>query len=501
MSGKEIVKMSNIHKSFPGVKALKGVNFSVHEGEVHGLIGENGAGKSTLIKILMGVYSSTDAGKTYIYGKEAVIKNPKQARSLGLGAVYQDLNIVPHLSVGENFFLGKFPVNKMGLIDWRKVFSITEQVLKELNLNINPKIKFKNLSAAKQEMVSIAKIVHEKSKLIVFDEPTALLTNKETAELFELIKDLKKKEVGVIYISHRLEEIFEVCDTVTILRDGEWIKTIPVSSTNEDELISFMVGRTIGEMYSIKHFEPKEKILEVKNLTKKPIFENISFEIYRKEILGLFGLVGSGRTDIVKCIFGAEKLDTGKIFINNKEIKFKAPKHAIDKGIGFLPEDKKLQGLAINLNIITNINLASYDLISKIGFINTRREKENANNYVNRLQIKTPSIQQKVINLSGGNQQKVVISKWLCRNSNIFILDELTTGVDVGVKVEIFKIIEQLLEKGNSIILISSYLPEIMGLADRIVVISEGKEMGIIPRNEFNEESILKLASGIKNNI
>ncbi|GAK58952.1 ABC transporter related protein [Candidatus Vecturithrix granuli] len=498
MLQQEVVRLENIVKSFPGVKALQNVHLCVQAGEIHGLVGENGAGKSTLIKILMGVYQR-DAGEIYIQGQKVEIKDPIQAKEYGLGAVYQDVTLAQHLSVGENFFLGRLPRTNLGLIDWKTVYQVTQETLEELNLHIDPRTLVKDLPTAEQEMIAIAKTVHDKSKLIIFDEPTALLTNEETEELFQLIGKLKADGLGIIYISHRLEEIFEICDTVTVLRDGVWVNSLPTAETDEDALIRMMVGRTIEEMYAIQHVERGEKALEVKNLTKRGRFENITFDLYKGEILGLFGLVGSGRTDIVKCIFGAEEYTAGEIWIGGKKTTITSPVEGIQHGIGLLPEDRKGQGLALSLSVTINVNLASYEEISRLNFVDLRQEKARAEQYVSSLQIKTPSIQQRVINLSGGNQQKIVIARWLCRASEVLIFDEPTVGVDVGAKVEIYKLIEELLQQHYAIIMISSYLPEIIGISDRLLVIHEGQITGMLNRSEYNEEKILKLASGILN--
>lgn len=495
--GKKIIEMKKINKEFPGVKALTDVNLTVREGEVHALVGENGAGKSTLIKILMGVHQKT-SGEVYIRGEKAEVKNPLQARDYKLGAVYQDVNLAQHLSVAENFFMGKLPRTKMGLVDWKKANNETKKILESLDIFVDPKKIIKELSVAQQEMVAIAKTMHEKANLVVFDEPTALLTNDETKQLFKIIDKLKKENVGIIYISHRMEEIFEVCDMVTVLKDGTWVNSLPVSETNEDDLIAMMVGRNIEEMYSISHQEPGEVALQVKNFTKKDHFENVNFEVRKGQIFGMFGLVGSGRTEIVRSIFGADAYDTGEVYIDGEKVNIKTPEQGIKEGIALLPEDRKEQGLAMKLSVGENTNLATYPKISKMGVINDKIAKKNAEKYKDSLKIKTPSINQKVKNLSGGNQQKVVISKWLCRESEIFIFDEPTVGVDVGAKVEIYKLFEVLLKKGHAIIVISSYLPEVMGLSDNLMVMWEGKQMAILDRQEYSEENILRLASGIK---
>ena len=497
-NGKVIVKMNDIYKSFPGVKALQGVDLTIKKGEVHGLVGENGAGKSTLIKILMGVYNNFDSGEIYIEGKKVEIKSPIQARKHGFAAVYQDLHLANNLTVGENFFLGKIPLKKWGIVDWKKINRVTREVLNELDLDIDPRIPVRKLSTAEQAMVLIAKIVHQESKVIIFDEPTALITKDETEQIFKLIKKLKEKDVGIIFISHRLEEIFEICDIVTVLKDGIEVKTLPVADTKRESIISMMVGKSIKSAYYIKERKIGKKILEINNLSKENKFKNVSFDLSEGEALGFYGLVGSGMASIAKSIFGGIKYDSGEIFINGKKVKIKSPIDGIKHKISFLPEDRKNEGLALMLDVATNINLASYRNISKAGFINLVKEKKNALKYTDALNIKTPSLRQKVINLSGGNQQKVVFAKWLCGNSKIFIFDEPTVGVDVGAKFEIYKIIEEILNAGNSVIIVSSYLPEIIGMTDRVIVFYEGKNMGCLPKSEYDEEKLLNMVSGAK---
>jgi len=493
----KFVRMKDICKNFPSVKALENINISFNLGEIHAIVGENGAGKSTLIKILMGVYPET-SGEIFIKDEKVDISNPVVSRSLGLSAVYQDVTIAGDLTVAENFFLGNIPKNKFGLVKWEYMYEVTQKALEALNIKVDAHALVKNLPVAKQEMVVIAKKNFDKCKLMIFDEPTALLANEEVDELFKLIRQLKKEGAAIVYISHRLEEIFQLCDVVTVLKDGKWIDTLPVSETTEDDLIAKMVGRTIEDMYSINHFEPGEKVLEIKGLTKAGTFEDVSFELHKGEILGFFGLVGSGRTEIMRAIFGADRYDSGEVIVDGKNNSIKNPPDAINAGIGFLPEDRKTQGLTLEMSVKENINLASYPDISKLGFINLSQEQINAKEYVGKLRVVTPSVFQKVLNLSGGNQQKVVVSKWLCKESSIFIFDEPTVGIDVGAKTEIYKLLQDLLEAGNAVILISSYLPEIMGITDRIVVISEGKKMRIVDRGDYVEEELLKLASGIK---
>jgi ribose transport system ATP-binding protein len=444
----------------------------------------------------MGVYQK-DEGVVCIEGKDVVIPNVIEASSLGLGAVYQDLTLALDLSIGENFFMGEFPRRRNGLIDWKTVYAKARETLSELNVVIDPRSKISELSPAMQEMVAIAKAVHKKSKLIIFDEPTALLSNEEVDILFAIINRLRERGVAIIYISHRIEEIFAICDTVTILKDGHLVTTLPVAETNEDTLIALMVGRSISEMYSIQHHVPGDELLRVEGLCRKQVFEDIAFSIHKKEIFGFFGLVGSGRTEIVRAIFGADPVDSGDVYIAGKKVKIKSPTDGIRLGIGFLPEDRKEQGLALKLPVKENINLASYKSITKWSFVQKSLERRRAQNFTDKLRIKTPSIEQTVKNLSGGNQQKVVIGKWLCRESDIFIFDEPTVGIDVGAKQEVYRLMQELTEQGHAVILISSYLPEVMGLSDRIGVIHEGRLVQIVSKENFTEEALLRFASGL----
>ncbi len=488
--------MENISKDFPGVKALNDVSIRINAGEVHALVGENGAGKSTLIKILMGVYQK-NAGEIFIAGEKADIRNPIDAQNYGLSAVYQDVTIARHLTVAENFFLGKPPLTKAGFVNWKKMNTKTQVVLDELKLDIDAKKPVRSLSVAQQEMVIIAKKYFEHSKIIIFDEPTALLANEEVEELFTIIRRLKNEGVACIYISHRLEEIFELCDKVSVMKDGCLIDTTLVSDTNEDDLISKMVGRTIEDMYSIEHGKTGEEALRVEGLSRKGAFTDINFSVHKGEVFGIFGLVGSGRTEIVRALYGADPFDSGDIYLADRKTRIKNPVEAIKNRIGLLPEDRKHDGLTLDTTVENNINMASYKDISKFGFINLKREKKRSLKQIENMRIKTPSEKQKVINLSGGNQQKVVIGKWLCCDSNIFIFDEPTVGIDVGAKSEIYRLLEKLLADGNAVIMISSYLPEILGIADRIMVIHEGEQTGIVQRGDYSEEKLLKLASGL----
>jgi ribose transport system ATP-binding protein len=497
MGNGPLLEMTGISKVFPGVKALDKVDLAVDSGEILGLVGENGAGKSTIIKIIMGVHERTE-GIVKLDGKEINLNNVIEAEKLGLAAVYQDLNLAPDLSIGENFFLGQFPKTKHNLIDWNKVYEETSKTLKSLNINIDPRLKITEISPAMQEMVTIAKTVNRPKKLIIFDEPSALLSNEEIEILFKIIRKLKAQNLAIIYISHRIEEIFRICDKVAVLKDGKSVGTLSVKDTNEDKLITMMVGRSMSDMYDIEHHGKKEVALEVSHFNRGKVIKDTSFNVKKGEIFGLFGLVGSGRSELVRAIFGADPIDSGDLKIYGNSVKVNSPAEAIANGIGFIPEDRKELGMASNLSIVHNLNLASYRMISKWGMVvNSSKEKLVSESMVDKLNIKTPSVRQLMSNLSGGNQQKVIIGKWLACKSKIFIFDEPTVGIDVGAKKEIYLLIQELCKEGHSVILISSYLPEVMGLADRIGVIHEGEMTGILERKEFTEENLLRYASGL----
>lgn len=495
-----ILKIENISKNYPGVKALKNVSMEIKKGEVRAFVGENGAGKSTLIKCIMGV-EIPDEGVVSLNcdGEWKTPKNAVESKDLGMFANYQHVNIARELSIAENYFLGRLPKNNIGLVDWKKVYADSQKVVDKFGINIDPREKISNLTVAMQEMVTISKIsVNDTIRLVIFDEPTAQLENDKVEILFRYIRELKSQGVSIIYISHRLEEIIDICDTVSVLKDGEYVDTKNVADVTKDMLMSMMVGREIGDIYNIDHVEPGEEILKVEGLSHPKYFQDITFTLKAGEILGFSGLVGAGRSEVMRSLFGIEKTTEGKIFIKGKRVKITCPRDAIRNGIGFLTEDRRQDGLALPLSIETNINAASYGEISKLGIINLRKEKQRALEYKEKTKIKTPNIEQKVENLSGGNQQKVVISKILCGNPDIIIFDEPTVGVDVGAKQEIYKIMEQLTREGKGIILISSYLPEVMGLSDRCIVMAEGKITAELNKDELkmtSEERMLKMAS------
>lgn len=495
-SSQQVLRLENVSKRFPGVQALDHASLTVTGGEVHALVGENGAGKSTLIKVLMGVHEM-DSGAIYIDDQPIAIHSPIDAQNLGLSAVYQDVMIAPELSVGENFFVGKLPVRMFGSVDWKKVYTESEKTLAGLGIQVDPQSTIADLSPGEQAMVTIAKIVRDEARFVIFDEPTARLTTEETNKLFALIRKLRGEGLGIIYISHRLEEIFELCDRVTVLRDGLVVGTHRIGEVDEDRLIAMMVGRDLDEMYDIRHTEPHETVLEVRGLTREPHFRDVSFSLRRGEVLGLFGLVGAGRTDVLRAIFGAERVDAGEVYLHGSRVVMTSPTAAMKHGIGLVPEDRKFQGLAVALSVTHNINVASYEQIASLGVIRPRQEMARSQRLIDELNIHTSSVNQLIANLSGGNQQKVAIAKWLCRDADILLLDEPTTGVDVGAKVEIYRLIEDLIQHGKSIVLCSSYLPELIGLADRILVMAEGEIAGEVPASEADEEQLLRIASKI----
>ncbi len=484
------LELKKVDKVFPGVHALERVDLAVKEGEIRGLVGENGAGKSTLIKIVSGAYTPT-SGEIVVFGKKYEKLTPVISEKEGIAVVYQNLNLANKLTVVDNVMLGIEP-SKLGFIEGRKKEKIAKSVFERLNYKINIRAKVEDLSAAQQGIVAIGRALVRKARIFILDEPTAILTEKEIQTLFSIIRQLKKEGMTIVYISHRLDEVFELCDSVTVLRDGKKIGDREIKETNEDELISMMVGRGVNfDLY--KKREIGEEVLKAENLTNVKL-KRVSFSAYKGEILGIYGLVGSGRTTLSRVLFGAEKVDEGKIMIHGKEVHLKSPRMAMYKGLGLAPEDRRRHGLALKLDVKYNINLPLYGRITKFGFIDLRREKVEAFNMVKALSIKTPSLSQKVVNLSGGNQQKVVIGKWLAMKSDIFILDEPLNGIDVGVKEDILNLINNLASKGATIIFISSYIPELLSVCDRVIVMREGEIAGIVDRASFTEENILSLA-------
>jgi len=491
-----LVRMENIHKSFPGVKALDSCQFELYSGEVHALVGENGAGKSTLMKVLTGVHKQ-NAGKIYYKGKEVEINSPGEAQDLGISIIYQEFNLMPHLTVAQNVFIGREPCTGKFILDEKEINQKTKELLNMINLDLNPETKVMDLTVAKQQMVEILKALSYNSEVLIMDEPTAALTDTEIDDLFEIIKKLREDGVGIIYISHRLEELKQITDRITVMRDGAYIDTVDTHAVKIDKIINMMVGREIYESSSSKIFHGKQEvILEVKNLNRSGVIKDVSFQLRKGEILGLAGLVGAGRTEVARAIFGADSFDSGEIYINGKRVDITSPGDAVTSGIGYLSEDRKRYGLALGLDVGTNIVLSNYhNYLGKLTWIKNSKIKKTAKKLIQMLNIKTPSITQKVKNLSGGNQQKIVIAKWLDCNSDILIFDEPTRGIDVGAKSEIYKLLNNLVKEGKSIIMISSELPEILRMSHRIVVMCEGKITGELDGNEASQESIMKYAT------
>jgi len=495
-----ILEMHGISKSFPGVQALKGVDFILHRGEIHGLVGENGAGKSTLMNILSGVLHP-DTGTIILKGKPVNIENPRQAQIMGISIVHQELSVLPNLTVGQNIFLGREPRLPIHfLVDWKKLYYLAEEQLKKLNLDIDPRILLSELSVAQRQMVEIARALSLKADIIILDEPTSALTGMEVENLFSLMHTLKDQGISIIFISHRLEEIFRIVDRVTVLRDGVVVGSSPISQVDPKQVVMMMVGRELKEMFPKESLPQKEKVLSVKNLKRDKVLKGISFDLYRGEILGLTGLVGSGRTSVARAIFGADPLEGGEIWIEGKKVQIRSPREAISYGIGFLPEDRKAQGLFLKLPVSSNIGVTNMKEISFLGIIIFKKLQELALYFVNKLKIRTPSIFQIVGNLSGGNQQKVALAKWLALKPKVLILDEPTRGIDVAAKAEIYAIMNDLAKEGVAILMISSDLPEVLGVSDRILVMHEGVISGEFLRQDATQDKIMLCATGGVNN-
>jgi len=492
------LRLVGISKSFPGVKALNNVHLNVRKGEVHGLVGENGAGKSTLMKILSGAYVK-DEGEIYWQGEKVEINKPKDSEELGIAIIYQEFNLVPQLSISENIWLGREPLaNKtLQLIDWTEMHKRTKRLLDELNLDFDPKRPVAGLGVASQQMVEIAKALSLNAKLLIMDEPTSALSKNEIDQLFSVIQALKDKGVSIIYISHHLEEVFEICDRGTVLRDGNYVATIDPKQTSKDELIQLMVGRTLDQQYPKVKAKRGEEVMRIEHLNREGVLKDISFSAYAGEVLGISGLVGSGRTELVKAIFGADPIDSGKVFIYGKEVQITSPQSAIAAGMGLLPEDRKYEGLVLKLSVKQNVSMASLGKLLKRGMLQLNIEKSKVLDFIDKLRILTPSIEKEVQNLSGGNQQKVVLAKWLASQSRILIFDEPTRGIDVGAKVEVYNLMNELVKNGVAVIMVSSEMPEILGMSDRIMVIHQGELACVLNCEEATQEKILSAAMGV----
>ncbi len=493
----ESLQMQGISKAFPGVQALSGVDFAIKSGEVHAIVGENGAGKSTLMKILAGAYGM-DGGRILINGQEVDIDSPHKSQQLGISVIYQEFSLISQLNVGQNIYLGKEIPSRLRLsVSWREMYRRAKELLDRFNLNIEVRKPVKDLTVGEQQMVEIAKALNSHAKVIVMDEPTSALTEDEKGTLFSIIRRLKEEGVGVVYISHRMPEIFEIADTVSVLRDGRLAGTSSISQISEKELIRMMVGRELGDIFSRKRAPVGRQILEVRDLSRQGVFEHISFEVREGEVVGLSGLMGAGRTEIARCIFGLDRHDSGGLYLEGRRLSIHHPSQAIREGIIYVTEDRRREGIIPLVSVRENLALPSYPWINLLGLINKKKEAGIAEKYITSLRIKTPSEKQSVINLSGGNQQKVSLGKWLARDPKLLILDEPTRGIDVGAKAEIHALIEQLAFNKIAILIISSELPEVMGVCDRIIVLHEGKITGHFTGKEATQEKIMLSATAV----
>lgn len=488
------LELKGIQKFFPGVTALANVSFSVKKGTVHVLCGENGAGKSTLMKIINGIYQP-DGGSIHIDGKEVKIQNPIEARKHGISMIFQELNYIPEITIEESIFLGREPVNKLGKINWKKIRKDTEELLKQENLPYSPTTKFKDLTVSDIQMLEILKAMSYNSQVVIMDEPTSAITRKEVGILFEKIAELKSKGVSIIYISHKMEEIFKIADEITVIRDGVVIDTKPASELDIDKVISLMVGRKITNAYPKEEIKTGETMLEVKELTDGKHFENISFHVKRGEIVGFAGLMGAGRSEVARTIFGLDPYLSGEIKVKGKEVKIKNVKDSTNNGIVMLSEDRKRYGIVGIRSITENVSISNLEKFFYKGYLHSKKEISSVSNICERMKVKCPNLETSIDSLSGGNQQKVIFAKWMLRNPDVLILDEPTRGIDVGAKYEIYKLITELAKENRAVIIISSELPELIGMCDRIYVMASGKITGEVDRENATQEAIMKLAT------
>ena len=491
------LEVRNLHKRFPGVYAIKGVSFQVAPGEVHALVGENGAGKSTLMKMITGEYTP-DEGEIFHNGEQIKPKSIADSQKTGISMIHQELAPLPDMTIADNIFLGQ-EIMKGKFLNDREMIEQTKGILREYGMDFDPKLKVGSLSVAQIQMLEIIKAVRKNADIIIMDEPTSSLSDEESQKLFKIIKELTDKGVSIIYISHRLEEILKLTDRITVLRDGEYIKTVDAKGVTQNELVEMMVGRSLDQIY------PKEKVcmgdvvFEAKNLSRKGVFEDISFQVHAGEIVGFSGLVGAGRSEIMNAVFGLDKLDSGQIFMDGQEIKVRSPQEAIKNKIALVSEDRKIYGLVLCRSIKENISLPNLPKLHKNLFINSTKEKNAVEDYRKSLGIKCATTNVAVGTLSGGNQQKVVLAKWLQSEPKLLILDEPTRGIDVGAKFEIYKLITDIVKEGKAVIMVSSELPELIGMCDRIYIMCQGKISGCINREEFSQEVIMRYATGLKN--
>ncbi|MEW4224889.1 sugar ABC transporter ATP-binding protein [Rossellomorea marisflavi] len=489
------IRMDHIHKAFGQNKVLEGVDIHIRGGEVHALMGENGAGKSTLMNILTGLHKK-DQGTITIDGVEKTFDNPKQAEEFGIAFIHQELNIWPEMTVLDNLFINKEPITSFGLIQTQKMKAVAKKQFDRLAISIPLHKEAGKCSVGEQQMIEIAKALMTDAKVIIMDEPTAALTDREIEKLFDVIRSLKESGVSIVYISHRMEEIFTICDTITVMRDGRTVDTTPIPETNFNDVVKKMVGRELTDRFPERNSNPGETILEVKGLTRKGVFENVSFQVREGEIVGVSGLMGAGRTEIMRTIFGLDGKYEGDILVAGKNVTVKNPNQAVELGLGFITEDRKEEGLILDFSIKDNIVLPSLFSFTKNGMIKDKQEEEFVELLIKRLTIKTESAMTSAKNLSGGNQQKVVIAKWIGIGPKVLILDEPTRGVDVGAKREIYQLMNELTDRGVAIIMVSSELPEVLGMSDRVFVIHEGRVSGEVIGKEATQEKIMTLATG-----
>lgn len=487
----KILEIQHISKSFPGVKALDDVSFSVTRGNIHALVGENGAGKSTLIKVLAGIYHP-DEGELVLEGKKVTFKTPSESQTAGIRVVHQELKLVNTLTVTENIFLGNL-MYKNHLVDWKGMEKAAKEMLESMGVAIDVNEIVDNLSVAKQQIVEICKAINGECKVLIMDEPSATITLKEQEVMFKIVRQLRDKGVSIIYISHRLEEIFDLADDVTVLRDGKQIQTMPVKDVDRKGLIALMVGRELTNEYPKIQVEIGEMALEAKNICRKGVLNNVSINVHRGEIIGIAGLVGAGRTETARAILGIDKMDSGEVYLYGKKIVNRSFSEAISRGLGLVPEDRKVEGILPIMSVKNNISIVNIDEIIQGGVIRDKLEDQFARDYIKKLNISTPTPETEIQYLSGGNQQKVVIARWMMQNSDVIILDEPTRGVDVGAKAEIYELMNEMIKEGKAVIMISSELPEILGMSDRVFVMHDGDMVGELSREEATQEKILAM--------
>jgi len=491
-----LLDLKGMSKTFPGVKALSNVNLDLRAGEVLGLCGENGAGKSTLMKVLTGIYQPDPGGEIWIKGEKVHVTGINHARDLGLAIIHQELNIVPDLTVAQNLYLGRPGSTRAGIVNDKKLNKDAQELFDHLKMDINPKAYCRDLSVARLQMVEIARALSYNADILIMDEPTAALTIEETDALFDLIHDFVTPSTGLIYISHRMPEIKQITDRVVVLRDGEYVGTVNTAEVEMQEIISMMVGRKLkSDVRPATKPQTDETVLEVKNLSTKNLIKNVSFDVKKGEIFGFAGLMGAGRTEVARCVFGADPRTEGDIYVHGKKVRITSAKDGVTNGIGYLSEDRKRFGILLDADVKANVTLADMKDYAKAGFVDDRKIRRTALDYVDKLRIRTPSINQTLLNLSGGNQQKVVIAKWLVRDSDVLIFDEPTRGIDVGAKEEIYQLLENLAAQGKAIVVISSELPEVLRLSNRIAVMAQGRIIGILDNEEATQEKIMELAT------